>query len=523
MGSRKRDKELASLTALVQKKDTEITELRATLETHIAHALATKSRLLSALDTVDALRTDHGAELAANFEANKSLKEKVARYLNKVRRAELERDQLRDVVLELSDKIERSNGDITSWAYSRLKISRLLAATDPQKSNSDSASDLWAYASATISHLRNALTAECRAHALTRAAARARITALEAQLARRDVEVESCVMHAGQAFPPESRASHYPEIPPSPLPLSEMRESIKHTAAGNLVLEEEVRRLALQLQDAGLGLDDAELRDAPPSTSAPPLPRSTGPRPDPRHPKRDKQRDSGAHSRTHPRTTAAEKRRPPTPASAPETFDPDRTLRPVGQRTRSVPGGSPARLIAELGARIEGFHLEKELLSAQVRELQNERQSPSANAEPDTRTPEPRSQASSGEPSTVRQTRPQQPHVLLVDFDHDGEMSMDLATPLVPTLMLPLAGPSTLPPLAGPSTLPPLAGPSTLPPPLPSTEISPLDLSSDHPLPELSNGPSPDITDTSLDLGEQAVQELMDRLSAAAARRRDPP
>jgi hypothetical protein len=89
---------------------------------------------------------------------------------------------------------------------------------------------------------------------------------------------------------------------------------------------------------------------------------------------------------------------------------------------------------------------------------------------------------------------------------------MDLATPLVPTVMLPLAGPSNWVFNSPPMRTPPIV----------STEISPLDLSSDCPLP---GAPSPpDGTDTQtwggrdarLQPGEQAVQELMD----IAARRR---
>lgn len=100
--------------------------------------------------------------------------------------------------------------------------------------------------------------------------------------------------------------------------------------------------------------------------------------------------------------------------------------------------------------------------------------------------------------------------------DYDGEMSMDLATPLVPTVLLPLAGPSTiLPPPTGSNFVFTAALPV-------STEISPLDLSSDHPLPESQSPPdSPDpqswggVVGLQLQPGEQAVQELIDIATTA--------
>lgn len=93
--------------------------------------------------------------------------------------------------------------------------------------------------------LRDTLTTERRAHAATRSAARARIAILEAQLARRDVELEYCVMDAGHPFPRAHENPRYPNIPLPTSPPPEMREIIQRTSAENIVLEEEVRQLEL--------------------------------------------------------------------------------------------------------------------------------------------------------------------------------------------------------------------------------------------------------------------------------------
>ncbi|KAJ7734112.1 hypothetical protein B0H16DRAFT_156136 [Mycena metata] len=501
--------------ALIEEKDTKIAELQISLETHIAHAMATKSRLITALDALDSLRTHYTSELAAQGEANKSLREKLARYSSRARVAEAERDQLRDVVVDLSNKIEFSNLDFTSWSHNRLKIPRLLEPlhdhpTSTGLSGAESAPNLWAYASWMIRFLRDTLTTERGAHAATRRAARARIAILEAQLARRDVELEYCVMHGGQTFPRAHNGPHYPNIslPPSPPPVSvsDMKETVRRTSEENLVLEEEVRQLELLLEEAGLSHHDdiapelevlVSIPAAQPSTLN--MNHSTTPtRASPAEP---------APPLPEPRRRKRDRPRIPSPSRAPEAFDPDRTIRPATHSsndggTRTVPGDMHASLdrdIAELGAKIDRFHLEKMLLRAQVRELES---GSSQNHSPRSQEPAPLA----GPTAITTPPRNALLHPPAVD-DFDGEMSMDLATPLVPTLMLRHAGPSTLQPSAPPSVA------SRSPPPPVSTEISPLDLSSDLPLPSLY--PSLDITDTSLHVGEQAVQELMNSLSAA--------
>jgi hypothetical protein len=88
----------------VQKKKKQIEQLRKSLAAHIAHATATNSRLTLALDTLDSVQCDHAFELAAEIQAKERLRDTLTRYLDIVKVAEIERDDLRDAVIELAEK-----------------------------------------------------------------------------------------------------------------------------------------------------------------------------------------------------------------------------------------------------------------------------------------------------------------------------------------------------------------------------------------------------------------------------------
>jgi hypothetical protein len=111
--------------------------------------------------------------------------------------------------------------------------------------------DLWAYASGMITFLRDSLASERRAHAETRTAARARTALLEAQIARRDAELEACLFHTGQTFPRASGSRHAPpNIPvlspsPPPIPTADVDNALHLTVAQNVALEEELEHLAV--------------------------------------------------------------------------------------------------------------------------------------------------------------------------------------------------------------------------------------------------------------------------------------
>ena len=63
-----------------------------------------QARLMATLDELDVSRNTHQLELKTERRAKERLSEKLDRYLNEVRRADAERDEMREVVSILVEK-----------------------------------------------------------------------------------------------------------------------------------------------------------------------------------------------------------------------------------------------------------------------------------------------------------------------------------------------------------------------------------------------------------------------------------
>ena len=63
-----------------------------------------QARLMATLDELDASRNAHQLELKAERRAKEKLSEKLDRYLDEVKRADAERDEMREVVSILVEK-----------------------------------------------------------------------------------------------------------------------------------------------------------------------------------------------------------------------------------------------------------------------------------------------------------------------------------------------------------------------------------------------------------------------------------
>jgi hypothetical protein len=119
--------------------------------------------------------------------------------------------------------------------------------TDPlnvkQTGRADHTEDSYAYATAIISPLRIERDREREAHQKTAKDAEARIAFLEAKLARREAELEECILHTPQCFPlPETSA-----VMPNPVDGITEHDAVKimdNTFVKNKVLEAEVKTLA---------------------------------------------------------------------------------------------------------------------------------------------------------------------------------------------------------------------------------------------------------------------------------------
>ncbi|KAJ6599620.1 hypothetical protein B0H10DRAFT_1958989 [Mycena sp. CBHHK59/15] len=213
------------------------------------------------------------------------------------------------------------------------------------------------YASGMTTSLRTSLATERHAHAETHSdsAARARICLLEAQLARWEANLEEYAMHAGPPFP---RASpRHPNV----ASISDMTTFLDRTMAQNAVLEQEVEQLAAQLTQAHL----ATKRDVPLSDVRQTVSGSAIADLDPQTPSRP---SNSEHRTRHRRRSISHER----PRRAASPGDPDRTI--PSDPLLALPATTDSedvyaaltRELAVLGAQIEEFHIEKEILLAQV-------------------------------------------------------------------------------------------------------------------------------------------------------------
>ncbi|KAF7355419.1 hypothetical protein MSAN_01458600 [Mycena sanguinolenta] len=391
--------------------------------------------------------------------------------------------------------------------------------------------ELWAYASGTIVSLRDRLASECRAHAETHRVACARISALEARIAYQDAELEERIMHASQTLPRASGSmrtspTHNAGLPLSlpPIPISEVNALHRRKLADKLLLEKEVEQLTEQLEKARLEANPVVL----PSDARQMVSESVP------HPLTSQQlvrHILGGRSAINrilsplmrvPREALRADDLVPlgeVPAQHPQEGR-GRDPIPIGRSALVLPAPCKQSLrhrfvCSKTGENVHPNPLARPTsrrsnqpneVGPQVRYLEPPQASPPVPPPPEPGGPNPWAQMAAG------------PAQLFEDYD--GSMSMDLATPLIPTVILPVAGPSTLPHTAGNSNFRFTPSPVL---PVASTEISPLDLSSDRPLPGVTSPhdlPRWGGVDTSLQLqpGEQAVQELMD--IAATAKRK---
>ncbi|CAA7269855.1 unnamed protein product [Cyclocybe aegerita] len=269
------------LEDILARKDDEILLLESRVQAYIEPASLLQTRLLSTLDTLDSQQAGHARELAALARDRERLKAKIHRYAEVVRLAEEERDDMRDAVSKLIEKVEISN-DYSKWPHSQIYLSSL--ADMPLKPGPllthrpvapPDAEDLLQYAAAMLEIVRRERDSEKQAHERTREGLEAHILALEAKLSRREVELESCVASAGhgaslRAASPawdntqrerraddrrESRSQERREISSE-----EMIGMLDVTAARNKVLEAEIKILArrtleFQIRDLSSKID----------------------------------------------------------------------------------------------------------------------------------------------------------------------------------------------------------------------------------------------------------------------------
>ncbi|KAF8160027.1 hypothetical protein B0H34DRAFT_705875 [Crassisporium funariophilum] len=256
-----------SLASVIEEKDEEISVLETRLRAYIAKTSLLQNRLLSTLDTLDVIQNAHNEELDAVSRTKNRLKDKLDRYIDVVKVAELERDDLRDAVLKLVEKVELSN-DYSKWPHSRIHLSSLAADSTPLFQGSRvqiQEEDLHSYASTMIEALRKERDSERIAHAQTHEWAEAKIVALEAQLSRREAELESCIARADHAvLTPQTKRSAQARVLIEPITSEQVISMLDVTAARNRMLEVEIKTLFKRLEKARFRVSSPSPSGEPP-------------------------------------------------------------------------------------------------------------------------------------------------------------------------------------------------------------------------------------------------------------------
>ncbi|OCH91372.1 hypothetical protein OBBRIDRAFT_526838 [Obba rivulosa] len=184
-----------SLLAAIAEKDAHITRLRVQVEAQATRASQIQARLLSTIDALDALQQSHTRELAEEQRVSERLTHRLHRLMEHVKVVDRERDDMRDAVLRLVEKVELVN-DYALWPHSHIDLGSPVESL--RKSSSSQSSDsehglVRTHAPVMIATLRTELDAERRAHARTREEAEAEILSLGMRLARREAELEAFV------------------------------------------------------------------------------------------------------------------------------------------------------------------------------------------------------------------------------------------------------------------------------------------------------------------------------------------
>ncbi|KAJ3537909.1 hypothetical protein NM688_g6599 [Phlebia brevispora] len=236
-----------------------IAALQAQLQAHIAKSLHLQSRLSAALDSLETLQYTHDRESAAHREANNLMNTKLAGLAEYTQKVEDERDELRDAVLALVEKVEVSN-DYAVWPYSRIRLPDNLEPIktppgDAVMAHASQSADARDYGPFVVAALKAELEKERMSHARTHDSAELEIACLRSQLARRDAELQACVAHTDHgALLPGTPGRHRGKptskrhTPTSPLTPEETARILSSTNTKNRELELEIKSLASRLE-----------------------------------------------------------------------------------------------------------------------------------------------------------------------------------------------------------------------------------------------------------------------------------
>ncbi|TDL22110.1 hypothetical protein BD410DRAFT_788793 [Rickenella mellea] len=349
--------------SLLQDKDSQIADLRTQIDARVARAATLQARLIATLDALDAATATANRDLDEWSHQNTKLLAKLRVARDIARAAEEERDDHKDAVLRLVEKVEVNN-DYSQWPHSRLHLFGPLALssqTTPEddgdqgfhaervaqmhlrNSSHASTSSAHHYYPSVIEELSRQLAQERTAHSQLKADADAHIAALHAQVARRELELERLLVEDAHSTSAEtvtlSGKGKGKQREASILSRAAAATALDVDEARRKALEAEVRILSEQVERAKAAAFEAERDHKSPS-----VPRPTR---------------TQVHKSVQ---TVQTNTSPPLPPSQPvagpsklvkSIFDPDPISGPIAEVTRQI---------EELQTHVDGLEREKDNL-----------------------------------------------------------------------------------------------------------------------------------------------------------------
>ncbi|RXW19858.1 hypothetical protein EST38_g6011 [Candolleomyces aberdarensis] len=226
-------------------------KLDAKLSAYHAKTLRAQTRLFETLDVLDEMERTHAEQLALNERREGRLKQKMKMYAEVARKAGEEMDDMQQAVLKLVDKVEKHNG-YKSIKPSQLHVSSLLDPIEPimpRRVSPTDVEDLLSYAASMIEVVRRERAMERKAHQKTKEWAQSRIATLEAQLSRREIELARCATHC---FSSRDAAPAAASLQDEPVPHQHYVDTLQWTIAKNRTLELEINALSEKLTEVRL-------------------------------------------------------------------------------------------------------------------------------------------------------------------------------------------------------------------------------------------------------------------------------
>ncbi|KAN0138051.1 hypothetical protein V8E53_003940 [Lactarius tabidus] len=413
--------------------DRQIADPTLQVAAHAARAAKLHARLMVTLDTLDAERRTYAEDISDERRQRVVLQAQLRAARAERAAMEEERDSLREAVLHLIEKVEVCN-DYSLWPHSGLTSTSLAIQPKPRPLHEQP--QTWtaaarAYSAALLSTLR----VDCERERAAHTEALQRVAELEAQLARREAELEG-------------RYETAPTSPIQPLSRDGAIRVLEQSRARNEALKHEVAGLMQKLVERRATLETVE---SPPPDRSVLTPTPTTPLPLPPTPPRN--RALTPESPTPQRGPALAPSPPPL-VHSPQPSSPSPA--PHHPLRDAMPSTDLARQIAAVTEDLAGLRAEEQRLSQVQHELPQQQQDAPLHASTPPRVTFRRILLVEEEcirlraelaASTARETALRELLVptpgsvpterdLLDDHGDDEGVEMDLATPLQPTVLL---------------------------------------------------------------------------------------